>query len=323
MSYSAKLGLVMASCVMIFSFNYSAHAGENEIVIGSGGRTGVYYPVAISICRIFNAQYRSEGYGCSVVSTGGSVDNLRKLSAGEINFAIVQSDWQSHAYKGTSVFSVAGPNEQLRSAFALYSESFTVLAQANSNINQFEDLLNHRVNIGNPGSGQRATMEIVMRAYNWSRFDFTLVREFGSKFQAQALCDGEIEAIIFVAGHPSGTIKNATEKCATNFVSVESPLIDKLVSENDYYRKAVIPAGVYFGQTKDIPTFGVNATMVTLSGVKSELVNLFVKSIFTNLDKFRSMHPALANLQATEMKKDIMPAPMHRGAKLFFDEIKN
>jgi TRAP transporter TAXI family solute receptor len=148
MGFLAKFGLIAASCVTIILSSYSAHAGENEIVIGSGGRTGVYYPVAISICRIFNSQYRSEGYGCSVVSTGGSVDNLKKLKAGEINFAIVQSDWQSHAYKGSSVFSVAGPHEQLRSVFALYSESFTVLARANLNISQFEDLLNHRVNIG-------------------------------------------------------------------------------------------------------------------------------------------------------------------------------
>lgn len=296
-----------------------ARAEEKRIVIGSGGVTGVYYPVAISICRLFNAKYPDKGIKCTVEVTEGSVQNLEKLRSGDVNFAIVQSDWQSHAYNGTSLFSEVGPHTQLRSAFALYSESFTVLARANSNISRIYDLRGRRVNIGNPGSGQRATMEVVMDALGWSRFDFSLVREFSSEHQAQALCDNEVDAIIFVAGHPSGTIKSATEKCQTNFVSVDGAGVDALIDENNYYRQATIPAGVYRGQAIEIPTFGLIATMVTTSDTPPDLVNMVLESVFTHLDRLRKMHPALANLQAEEMKRDTMPAPLHDGAKLFYN----
>jgi len=295
-------------------------ADDKKIVIGSGGVTGVYYPVAISICRLFNAENKKAGYRCSVESTKGSIENLTKLHAGTVDFAIVQSDWQSHAFKGTNVFAGAKPHKALRSLFALYSESFTVLARSKSGIKSFEDLKGKRVNIGNPGSGQRATMDIVMRAFGWTRFSFSLVREFDTKLQAQALCDGEIDAIVFVAGHPSGTIKSATEKCDTNLVEVAGPVIDTLIKDNDYYRKAVIPTGVYFDQTNDVQTFGVNATMVTTTRTPSALVALLMKSVFGNLTNFKTMHPALANLQLDEMKKDIMPTPLHDGARRFFDK---
>lgn len=304
------------ACVL---FTSVSQAEEKRIVIGSGGVTGVYYPVAISICRLFNAEYLDSGFKCTVEVTKGSVGNLEKLRAGEINFAIVQSDWQSHAYNGTSFFEQVGPHKELRSVFALYSESFTVLARLNSNISRFEELRRRRINIGNPGSGQRATMEVVMDAFGWSRHDFSLVREFNSEHQAQALCDNEVDAIVFVAGHPSGTIKSATEKCKTNFVIVDGKVIEALVEGNKYYRPVSIPAGVYLGQNDEIPTFGLIATLVTTSDTTSALVIMVLESVFKNFDRLRKMHPALDNLQVEDMKRDTMPAPMHDGAKSFYN----
>jgi TRAP transporter TAXI family solute receptor len=317
-NFSNSALLVIAIAISLVMSSNIARSQEKEILIGSGGRTGVYYPVAISICRLFNREHRSEGYKCSVATTKGSIDNLKKLREGEVNFAIVQSDWQSHAFKGTGVFSTVYPNLNLRSLFALYSESFTVLARSSSNIRKFEDLNGRGVNIGNPGSGQRATMEIVMKAFEWNRFDFSYVREFDSRLQAQALCDGEVDAIVFVAGHPSGTIKSATEKCESNFVSVDGPIVDALVDDNKFYRKSTINTGLYFKEPEEISTFGVNATMVTDQDTDSNLIGLLLESVFKNLAVLKTMHPALADLNEVEMKKNIMPAPMHQIALDFY-----
>ena len=296
-----------------------AQVGEKKIIIASGGTTGVYYPVAVAICRLVNADYAAKGFKCIPETSGGSVENLKRLRAGAINFAIVQSDWQAHALSGSDRFAEFGPHDELRSVFALYSESFTVLASSDSFVEEFDDLLGKRVNIGNPGSGQRATMEVVMEALGWTRFSFSLIREFDSKAQAEALCDDEVDVIVFVAGHPSGSIKSATEKCDTKLVKVAGPKFDELVDQNDFYRSASIPADMYRNQPADIPTFGVNATLVTTSETDPNLVGLVVKSVFNNMKKFKKMHPALGNLQEDEMKKDIMPAPLHDSAKGFFE----
>jgi TRAP transporter TAXI family solute receptor len=312
-----KIGCALAICLNA----YSALAEQKRIAIGSGGATGVYYPVAIALCRLFNEDYSEQGYSCRVERTGGSIDNLNKLRTGDVNFAIVQSDWQSHSYNGTSVFAKNGPHRDLRSLLALYSEAFTIVARSKSKIVAFQDLRRHRVNIGNPGSGQRATMEVVMDAFGWTRFDFSSIREFGPDHQAQALCDGEIDAIVFVAGHPSGSIKSATQKCSTNFVRVDGPIVKALVRKYDYYRLTEIPAGLYSRQTKSVPTFGLSATLVTTSGTASRLIIDLLASIYENINRLRKMHPALGNLDPIDMSKDVMPAPLHRGASAFYQDL--
>lgn len=296
----------------------AATAQSKTIVIASGGPTGVYYPVSVAICRLFNVRYSFHGYGCKVENSGGSIDNLKRLRASNADFAIVQSDWLAHARNGTDIFSQAGPHAELRSVFALYAESFTVLARANSGIEKFEDLLGKKVNIGNPGSGQRATMDVLMGRYGWNRFDFASTREFASDLQAQALCDNEVDAIVFMAGHPSGTIKTATQTCATDLVNIEGPQIDRLIADNVQYRLSIIPADTYFRQTADTNTFGVNATMVTISDQPDDSVLRMVAVVFEEIERLRRMHPALAGLETEEMKKDIMPAPLHDAAVSFF-----
>lgn len=315
-----SVSAVFSSLFLFAAAPVVAASDDTEIIIGSGGRTGVYYPVAISICRLVNAGLKDHGIGCTVESTGGSVDNLKKLKAGAINFAIAQSDWQFHATKGTDVFNEVGPDQQLRSVFSLYPESFTVLALSKSKISKIQELKDRNVNIGNPGSGQRATMEIVMRAMGWDLFSFSSVREFSSQHQSQALCDGEVDAIIFVAGHPSGSIKNATSKCEATLVDVSGPEIDKLIADTKYYTQTTIPGGMYRGHKKDVGTFGVSATLVSSSITNPRLVQVLVSSVFDNLRKFKSMHPALGILKPEKMVKDGLSAPLHDAAKSYYQE---
>jgi len=320
LKYRNGLSLVtIVAGLIICSPIQSAFASEdNEIVIGSGGRTGVYYPVANSICRLVNAGIKQHGISCKVEMTGGSVDNLKKLKNGSINFAIAQSDWQSHAFKGTDVFQEFGPDKKIRSVFSLYPESFTILARSNSKITNLQELENKNINIGNPGSGQRATMDIVMRAMGWDRFTFASMREFNSQHQSQALCDGEVDAIVFVAGHPSGSIKSATSRCNTVLVDVIGPAIDKLILQNDYYSHTTIPKGMYKGQDTEAETFGVSATLVSSSETKSSLVTLLVRSVFENIRKFRVMHPALGVLEPKNMIKNGISAPLHEAASSYY-----
>ena len=312
-----------ALCVLLAFLPMKTWAQSKSIVIASGGTTGVYYPVAVAICRVFNLQHSFLGYGCKVESTGGSVENLKKLRTGEVDFAIVQSDWLAHSRKGTDVFVDLGPHEELRSVFSLYTESFTVVARKDAGIATFEGLRGKRVNIGNKGSGQRATMEALMQAMGWTRFDFSAVREFTSELQALALCDREVDAIVFMAGHPSGSIKTATQTCDTNIVNIVGDNIERFVEENEQYRMAKIPEKTYFGQPYAINTFGVSALMVTTSNEASESVTRLLASAFEDLDKLKRMHPALAHLTKADMKKDIMPAPLHDAASDYYSSLSN
>lgn len=262
-----KLYITLLGALAVLATAPVSMAQQQFITIGTGGVTGVYYPTGGAICRLVNKGRKEHGIRCSVESTGGSVYNLNTIRAGELDMGVAQSDWQYHSYNGTSKFADAGAFKGLRAVFSVHPEPFTVVARADSGIKHFDDLKGKRVNVGNPGSGQRGTMEVVMEAKGWTMSNFKLASELKSAEQSQALCDNKIDAMVFTVGHPSGSIKEATTSCDSVIVEVSGPVIDKLVKENPYYRHAVIPGGMYKGTDHDVKTFGVGATFVDRKSV--------------------------------------------------------
>lgn len=293
---------------------------EEFITIGTGGVTGVYYPTGGAICRLVNKGRKEHGIRCSVESTGGSVYNIKTIRQGELEFGVAQSDWQYHAYNGTSKFEDDGAFEGLRAVFSVHPEPFTVVARADAGISSFEDLKGKRVNIGNPGSGQRGTMDVVLGALGWTVDDFALASELKAAEQSAALCDNQIDAMIYTVGHPSGSIQEATTACDSVLVNVTGEAIDKLIADNSFYRSATVPGGMYRGSDNDTTTFGVGATFVTSDAVSEEAVYAVVSAVFDNFDDFKKLHPAFANLKPEEMATAGLSAPLHPGAAKYYKE---
>ena len=310
-------GLAAAATLSVGSI---ASAEQQFISIGTGGVTGVYYPTGGAICRLVNRDRKEHGIRCAVESTGGSVYNINTIKAGELEFGVAQSDWQHHAYNGTSKFA-DNPFPNVRAMFSVHPEPFTLLVRADSGITSFEGLKGNRVNVGNPGSGQRATMEVVMEAFGMGMDDFSLATEYKGSEMAKQICDNNIDAMIYTIGHPAAAIKEATTSCDVKLVSVTGAPIDKLVADNPYYRVATVPGGMYAGNPDDTTTFGVGATFVTSTDISDDVAYIVAKSVMSNLDDFRKLHPAFANLDAAQMISDGLSAPLHPGAAKAYKEL--
>lgn len=314
------LALMMLAVAVSFVAVPEVKAENKFVTIGTGGVTGVYYPTGGAICRLVNKTRKEHGIRCSVESTGGSVYNLNMIAAGELDMGVAQSDWQFHAYNGTSKFAEQGANKDLRAVFSVHPEPFTVVARKDSGIKNFEDIKGKRVNIGNPGSGQRGTMQVAMDAMGIKVSDLKLASELKAAEQASALCDNKVDAMVYVVGHPNGSIKEATTSCDSVIVNVAGPAIEKLIKDNSYYRTATIPGGMYRGTDTDTKTFGVGATFVSSAKVPEDVIYNVVKAVFENFEDFQKLHPAFANLKKEEMIKDGLSAPLHKGAAKYYKE---
>ena len=297
----------------------AATAQEKFITIGTGGQTGVYFVVGQSICRLVNRDSAKTGLKCTAPSTGGSIANINAIKAGDMDMGVAQSDWQFHAYNGSSQFE-GDKFDKERAVFSVHAEPFNVIARADSGIESFDDLKGKRVNVGNPGSGQRATMEVVLDAKGWTMDDFALASELKPAEQAAALGDNKVDAIIYTVGHPNGSIQEAVSTVDAKLVPVEGEAIDKLVANNPFYAYSTIPGGMYKGTDADVKTFGVKATFVTSADVDEEVVYEVVKAVFDNFDRFKKLHPAFENLKEEEMIKDGLSAPLHDGAAKYYKE---
>jgi TRAP transporter TAXI family solute receptor len=104
-------------------------------------------------------------------------------------------------------------------------------------------------------------------------------------------------------------------------VNVSGAAIDKLVEETPFYRHATIPGGMYPDNPDKVKTFGVGATFITSATVPEVVVYEVARAVLGNIDAFRKLHPAFANLKAAEMIKDSLSAPLHKGAIKAYKEL--
>jgi len=290
-----------------------------EISIGTAGAKGFYYRAGQAICQIVNRRQSEHNIKCETQGTPGSIYNLNAIRAGQFDLGLAQSDWQHDAYFGRGPFAKAGPDEDLRALFSIHMEQFTVVARRNAGLRSFADLKGKRVSLGNPGSGQRGTMQVVMSALGWKMSDFKQVRDLKSAEAAGALCNNAIDAFVLTTVHPNEIVKKAIEACDAVLIPVGGSVIDRLVSETPYYFESEIAPGLYKKHEGSITTFGVKGTVVTSKNLDLDIAYWVVKSVFEKLDLLRRQHEAYEGLQVDDMRTG-NTAPVHAGAQRFFQE---
>ena len=296
------------------------------VSIGTGSPSAVYFVVGNSVCRMVHKEAaegrrlgRPPGIRCSVPSTRGSIHSLGQISQGNLDFGVVQSDWQYQSYNCSSHMVTC--LKKLRAVFSVHAEPLHIIVGENSGIKSWNDLKGKRVNIGNPGSGARWMMETLMKAHGTNMGDFPRATELASFGGGRALCDGKIDAYGYAGGGvPVAGVARATDGCDAKIIDLNSTVERKLVDDNPYYAFATIPKGTYKTTDSDVITFGVMATFVTSTDVPKEVVYEVTRAVFENLDDFKNLHPSFANLDPKKMVKDALSAPLHAGAIKYYRE---
>ena len=291
------------------------------VTIGTGGITGVYYPAGGAVSRIVNKKYDEYKLKVTVESTGGSVFNINAVISGDLEFGIAQSDRQAQAWAGEAEWKEKGPQKDLRVVCSLHPESITLMAAVDAGIKGIGDLRGKRVNIGDPGSGNRgnAIDALETAGLNWEKD--VQAEQLKAAESAKLLQDGRIDAYFYTVGHPNGSVLEATAGTRkVMFVPITN--VDALIKKYSYYAKTYIPIALYpnAGNTEDVQTYGVKATLVTSAKVPESVVHTITKEILQNLDEFKGLHPAFGVLSKENMLEG-NTAPYHPGALKYFKEV--
>ncbi|KFI32503.1 hypothetical protein CG51_01555 [Haematobacter missouriensis] len=287
--------------------------------IGTGEVTGNYYAAAKAICGAVNRH--SDGtIRCSAEATQGTIYNLAALKAGDLDFAIVQSDWLRYAYQGAGIFEAEGPMTELRTVMALYPETLTILAARGRGIDSLLALRGHRIDIGAPASGRHATALRVLDAVGLSSNDFPVVLELPITSAYEELCAGRIDASILVIGHPNEGLASAISRCNLEIVGISAPTSEDILSRHPDFRAISIPASDY-GLAADIPSLAVTATVITLAAQPDDLVRTLVEQTRAALPELRIAAPIFGAVEASGMGKGAEVAPLHPGAAAAYEAL--
>jgi len=310
--------LALVGCVLGTAAPASAQAtGAAEktiITFGAGPIDGAYYEVVSAICATFNSR-EGPDLRCSPDPTPGSLYNLFALERGELDFALVQSDWHRAAYEGIAPFPEDEGIGDLRSVLSLYPEPFTILARRESGIRSILDLPGHRVDHGPANSGRRATVNRVFSALEFDPSDFIELTDHVTSVALDELCAGSIDAALLVIGHPNRAVADTLSECDVVIADALAPRLGSFVAGNPDYAPGIIPADAYPGLQTDVRTFSVTATVVTLGSVSDDLVARLSSTLLGEIDAIARAAPVIRRPPTVERMTDIgLTAPLHPAA---------
>jgi TRAP transporter TAXI family solute receptor len=290
---------------------------KQDILFGGASITGVYYQVALQLSNMMN-KHAADKYNYIGRPTGGSVFNINAIDRGAFDFAVAQSDRNWQGFNGAADWE-GKPVKGLRSVFSMHPETVLLVTRKDTGIKTVMDMKGKRINIGNPGSGQRGNAEDVLRIYG---LDFN--KDFSAEALQQAeasraLVDQKIDAFFFTVGNPSAAVEEPAQSVELDIIPINSDGIKEFVAKHPYYIMTKIPAGTYKGVDKDVETYAVTATVISNESVSEEVVYDMVKTVFENLDELKASHAAFRNLNPKEMLQGLS-APLHPGAIKYYKE---
>ena len=207
----ANLALLGILSLPIFSAEF--------ITIGTGGVTGTYYPTGGAICSLVNKYTKTTQLRCSVEATNGSVYNINAINNEELDFGLVQSDVVYQAVNGIGSFK-NNRVKKLRSVIAIYPELLTLVTRRDANINSLDDLKGKRINIGNLGSGQEASTNLLFRESNIDKSILKFASSLKASEMPDALRDNKIDGYFYMVGHPTENIIEAANSVDIKLVSI-------------------------------------------------------------------------------------------------------
>lgn len=309
-----KILSILLIAVLAFSLVACGGAAGTKMTMGTGGTSGTYYGYGGVLGQYIS---NNAGVAVTVVSTDGSKANIQGIHAGNYQLGTVQSDVMSYAWDGTRAFEEDGKVDTFRTVAGLYAEAVQLVTMDPA-IKSVADLKGKSVSIGAPGSGVYFNAIDVLNAAGLTENDIKAqYQSFADS--ADALKDGKIDAAFIVAGPPTPAI---TELCTTNdayLVPIDGEVAEKLMAECPFYTLFTIPAGTYEGQTEDVTTVTVKATLIVSAAATEEDVYNLTAAIFDNIEAITAENAKGAEL-SLENATEGLTVPFHAGAAKYFKE---
>lgn len=310
-----NFAIVLALMLMLTVVFTACAPAKTNMILATGGTSGTYYPYGGAMAQIFNSKIPN--MNVTAQATGASVENLKLLGQNEAELAIVQNDMLDYAYNGIEAFE-GGKIESLRGIATLYPEIVQIVASPGSGITSVKDMKGKKVSVGAPGSGVEANARQIFDATGLTYNDMN-VSYLSFSESADAFKDKHIEAFFVTSGIPNAAIQDITAQNDIVMVSLPDDVIAALTQKYPFFVEYTIPAGTYKGQTSDVKTVAVMATLATNSKASEDVIYNITKTLFENQPELAQAHAKGAELVLEKAVQGIS-IPFHPGAEKYFKE---
>ena len=313
MKQSLRRTLLVAIAATCLSL--PVHAAE-FINILTGGTSGVYYPLGVSLSQIYGKAMPDAK--TSVQATKASAENLNLLQAGRGEIAFTLGDSLSDAWKGDAEAGFKAPLNKLRGVAGIYSNYVQIVASADSGIKTLADLKGKRISVGAPKSGTELNARAIFKASGLDYKDFAKVEYLPFGESVELMKNRQLDATLQSSGLGVASLRDLATAVKIVVVPIPAEVVAKV--GDAAYQPGIIPAKTYEGQNEDVATAAIQNFLVSHEGVPPEMVYKMTKSMFENLDQMVAAHAAAKAIKKENAVKS-MPLPLHPGAEKYYREI--
>jgi len=306
------------SLLVVASVALAAPAlAKDRIVFGGGPAGGTFQTVANAI-QVYEP-VKAMDFTVKAQSSAGSVENLRKVNSGKMDFGTVYS---GHVYLGANGMMKNDPNkyEDVRAVAFLYGAPAQLVVRKGSGIKSTKDLAGKKVGVGNAGSGAFANCELFFTHMGvWDKIERNAM---GYNDAAAAFGNNQLDAFWLFTAFPSGAVIMAAQ---TNDIDLIDLGADATASgfyeKYPYFSKLKVPAGTYKGVDVDTPSFQDSALWVANKDVPDDVVYQLLSAIFTD-EGLKHMVSQKKTFKAMSVEKGVegIVTPLHPGAIKFWKE---
>ena len=310
-----KAALICAATAALFALAGCAKSKHKNYILATGGTSGTYYPFGGAIANIWNTTI--EGMNVTAQATGASAENLRLISKGEAEYAIVQNDVMDYAYNGSDMFSERLQN--LATIGTLYPEVVQIAASRKSGIKSVADLKGKRVSIGDAGSGVEFNAKQILEGYGLTVDDIQK-NNLSFKESAEGIQNGTLDACFVTAGVPNSALQELAFTVGLVLIPVDGAEAKAICEKYSFYTQTVIPAGTYSGAEQDTPALAIKATLAVSEKLDEDTVYEMTKALFSNLETLSEAHAKGKEVSSITAVTGVS-VPFHPGALRYYKEI--
>ncbi len=282
------------------------------VTIATGGASGPYNIIGTSLAEIYAKNF---GVNAKTQTTGASVENVNLLTQSKVDMVLALSDVVTDAIAGENNFDT--PITNIQQIAVLYPNVIQIVASQKSGIKNIEDLKGKRIAVGDQGSGTEVNARTLLEGFGMT-YDDVEVDYLGFAAAADAMKAGKIEAAFFSSGMPNSSLLELEQGLDLQIVTINQDTLTKIIASKPYFKTFEIPVGTY-GNDTAIPTAAVMNALLIRSDISEDDGYKLTKTLFDNLDGLKNAHQAAADI-SLETAQEGMVAPIHPGAKKYYDE---
>lgn len=289
-------------------------AAEERVSIGTGGTGGLFYVIGAGMADLLNKHMPDTTARAEV--TGASVENIRRVAAGQMTFGFSSSSTLYEAKNGQGPFD--GDAQPVAAMAYLYPAVLQIATIADTGIKSMEDLAGKRINLGPPGSNSAVLAQRLLEAYGV--FDAGNAQFLSYNEGTNALLNGTVDAVVVLAGAPTAALIDLDAQRDMVLLGIDQDKVAKLFEDYPFYQPYEIKAGTYPDQSEPVVVVNDPATIFTKDDADETLINSITKTIFDHLDELGGVHPQAKAISLETATKT--PIDLHPGAKAYFDGAK-